>query len=128
MKKDAKRETIMNKKTKTSQVKSTADKFLESLDAKEKKQFFEEYKELLLSELLLAVMEKDNISVRKLAKLAGVSPTVVQAMRSGTKKDFTLKSFFKILNGLGCNKLSMDINGQIINLDISAHNQKKSNN
>jgi len=109
----------MNKKTKTSQVKSTADKFLESLDAKEKKQFFE---------VLLAVMEKDNISVRKLAKLAGVSPTVVQAMRSGTKKDFTLKSFFKILNGLGCNKLSMDINGQIINLDISAHNQKKSNN
>ena len=42
-------------------------------------------------------MAKDNVSVRKLAKIAGVSPTIIQAMRSGTKKDFSMQSFFKIL-------------------------------
>ena len=90
----------MNKK-----IKSTSEEFIESLDKKERKEFFEEYKELLISELILALMEKDNISVRKLAKMAGVSPTIVQAMRSGVKKDFSLKTFFKILKGLGCKKL-----------------------
>jgi hypothetical protein len=30
-------------------------------------------------------MEQDDISVRKLARLAGISPTIVQAIRSGTK-------------------------------------------
>ena len=74
----------------TKKVKSTANKFVESLTPKQRKEFFEEYRELLLSELLLAAMEQDEISVRKLAKLAGVSPTIVQAMRSGTKKDFSL--------------------------------------
>lgn len=104
----------MNKK-----VKSTYEELIESMDQKEKKQFFDDYKEQLLSELLLAAMERDNISVRKLAKLAGVSPTVVQAMRSGSKKDFSLKSFFKVLNGLGCKGLFMNLNGQIVHLDIA---------
>ena len=69
----------------TKKIKSTSQEFIESLNQKKRKKFFEEYKELLLSELLLGAMEQDDISVRKLAKLAGVSPTVVQAMRSGTK-------------------------------------------
>jgi hypothetical protein len=111
--------TTINKK-----VKSTYEELIESMDKKARKQFFEEYQEQLLSELLLAAMEKDNISVRKLAKLAGVSPTVVQAMRSGSKKDFSLKSFFKVLNGLGCKKLFMELNGQIVHLDISCTNIK----
>ena len=104
----------MNKK-----IKSTSEEFIESLDKKERKEFFEEYKELLISELILALMEKDNISVRKLAKMAGVSPTIVQAMRSGVKKDFSLKTFFKILKGLGCKKLMAEINGQMIPLSFS---------
>ncbi len=103
----------------TKKIKSTSDEFVESLGSKERNIFFEEYKELLLSELLLAAMERDDISVRKLAKLAGVSPTVVQAMRSGAKKDFSMKSFFKILNGLGCKKLMVELNGQLIPFDIS---------
>lgn len=105
-------------------VKSTADKFVESLTPKQKKEFFEEYRELLLSELLLAAMEQDEISVRKLAKLAGVSPTIVQAMRSGTKKDFSMKSFFKILKGLGCRRFMVELNGELIPLDISAATRK----
>ncbi|MFC1841691.1 helix-turn-helix domain-containing protein [Candidatus Dependentiae bacterium] len=104
----------MNKK-----IKSTSQEFIESLTKKEREKFFEEYKELLLSELILALMEKDDLSVRKLAKMAGVSPTVVQAMRSGAKKDFSLKTFFKVLKGLGCKKLMAEIDGQMIPLSIS---------
>jgi len=108
----------------TKKVKSTSDKFVESLSPKQRKEFFEEYRELLLSELLLAAMEQDEISVRKLAKLAGVSPTIVQAMRSGTKKDFSMKSFFKILKGLGCKRFMVELNGQFIPLDISSSTRK----
>ena len=104
----------MNKK-----IKSTCDELVASMGKKEREEFFREYKEFLLSELLLAAMERDDISVRKLAKMAGVSPTVVQAMRSGSKKDFTLKSFFKVLHGLGCNKLTAEINGRPFPLHIS---------
>ncbi len=104
----------MNKK-----IKSTSEEFVESLSKKERKEFESGYKELLLSELLLAMMEKDELSVRKLAKMANVSPTIVQAMRSGSKKDFTLKTFFKILKGLGCKKLMAEIDGKIIPLNIS---------
>lgn len=107
----------------TKKIKSTCDEFVESLNQKEKKAFNNEYKELLLSELLLAAMEHDDISVRKLAKLAGVSPTVVQAMRSGTKKDFSMQSFFKILKGLGCKKLMVEFNGQFIPLNFSHSNR-----
>jgi uncharacterized protein (DUF1810 family) len=54
-----------------------------------------------------------------LAKVAGVSPTVVQAMRSGTKNDFSMQSFFKVLKGLGCTRLMVDFDGQFIPLNIS---------
>ena len=104
----------------TKKIKSTSQEFIDSLTPKQRKKFDEEYRELLLSELLLAAMEQDDISVRKLAKKAGVSPTVVQAMRSGTKKDFSLQSFFKILNGIGCKRLMIEVNGQLWPLDISS--------
>jgi hypothetical protein len=104
----------MNKK-----VPSTSDMFIKSLTPKELKKFKDGYKDFALSELLLAVMEHDEISVRKLEKIAGVSPTIVQAMRSGAKKDFTMQSFFKVLNGLGCKKMILEINDQQVNFDIS---------
>jgi len=62
----------MNKK-----IKSTYDEHIESLSPKRLKKFKEGYKDFALSELILAIMEQDEISVRKLAKIAGVSPTVV---------------------------------------------------
>lgn len=100
-------------------VKSTSDEFIESLSPQELKAFKEGYKDFALSELILALMEQDEVSVRKLAKIAGVSPTVVQAMRSGIKDDFSMQSFFKILKGLGCKRLVVEINKQFIPLDIS---------
>lgn len=108
----------------TKQTKSTMDKFMESLSATERRKLNEEYQELLLSELILAAMEKDNISVRKLAKMAGVSPTIVQAMRSGTKKDFSMQSFFKILKGLGCKGFMVEMNGRYIPLNIPVSGKK----
>lgn len=108
----------------TKKMKSTSEEFVESLSPQERKKFDEEYRDLLLSELLLAAMEQDDISVRKLAKMAGVSPTVVQAMKSGTKDDFSLQSFFKILKGLGCKKLMVELNGQFIPLDFSNVSRK----
>jgi len=110
---------LKGENTMAKKMKSTVDAFIDSLSAKDKKKLNEEYQELLLSELLLAAMEKDNISVRKLAKLAGVSPTIVQAMRSGAKKDFTLQSFLKILKGLGSKGLMIELHGQYIPVDIS---------
>ncbi len=103
----------------TKKVQSTYEEFVSSLKPKEKREFEKEYKDLLLSELLLAIMEQDEISVRELAKMADVSPTVVQAMRSGAKKDFSMKSFFKILKGLGFKNLTIERNGQSYPLNIS---------
>lgn len=86
----------MNKK-----IKSTYDELVESLNQKEKEEFEQDYQELILSELMLAIMEEDEISVRKLAKAAGVSPTIVQGLRSGTRKNVTLQSFLKVIKALG---------------------------
>lgn len=104
----------------TKKIKSTVDTLIDSLSQKERKKFDEEYKELVLSELILAAMEKDNVSVRKLAEIAGVSPTIVQAMRSGTRKDFSMQTFFKVLRGLGSKRFMIELNGHYIPLDIPA--------
>ncbi len=65
----------------TKKTKSTVDELIESLSSKEKKAYDAEYKDLLCSEMILAAIEKDTIAVRRLAKLAGVSPRVIQNMR-----------------------------------------------
>ena len=54
-------------------IKSTYDEIVESMASQEKKEFEKDYQDLLLSEMLLAAMEEDNVSVRELAKAAGVS-------------------------------------------------------
>ena len=105
--------------------KSTNNTFTESLSQQELKKFKAEYKAFALSELIFALMEHDDVSVRTLAKIAGVSPTVVQAMRSGTKSDFTMQSFFKILKGLGCTTLMVKIKGKYIPINITEKEGKR---
>lgn len=80
---------------------SSYDEFVQGLTKEEREDFEKEYKEFLLSELLIAIMQENEVSVRKLAKEAGLSPTVVQELRSGKKKNITLHSFVSILNTLG---------------------------
>ena len=80
---------------------STYDEYVQSLSKKDRKRFEEGYQEFLLSELIVAIMKEDEISIRKLAQEAKISPTVVQDMRSGKKNNFTMRTFLKILEALG---------------------------
>jgi len=79
--------------------KTTYEKFIE--DEEQKALLDNEYKDLLLSELLIAVMEHDHISVRKLAAAAGVSPTVIQSLKSGSKTNITIDTLSKVLDAVG---------------------------
>lgn len=76
---------------------TTYDRLMASMTKKEKIEYEKEYHELLLSELMLAAMAEEEMSVRKLAKAAGASTTIVQGMRSGT---VSVRSFVKTLHVL----------------------------
>lgn len=79
--------------------KSTYDEFIENKN--QKKLIDKEYRELLISELLLAAMEEDHISVRKLAAEAGVSPTIVQSLKSGKRTNITIDTLSRVLDVIG---------------------------
>jgi transcriptional regulator with XRE-family HTH domain len=98
--------------------KSTYDEFVDSLNSRQKKSFDEDYKDLLVSEMLVAMMHEDNISVRKLAEKSGISPTIIQELRSGSRKNVTMQSFFKILQGLGYDIIA-ERKGSRVVLDFS---------
>lgn len=93
---------MAKKKIVKRKVKTTHDEFLESMTPKQKKEYEEGYRDFLLSELLIAIMKNDAISVRELAKAAGLSAAIIQGIRSGDKQNITTQSFFKILHALGC--------------------------
>ena len=59
------------------------------------------YKEFVLSELLLAIMAEDKVSIRSLAKQAGISPSIIQDLRSGKRDNLTLKTFSNLIDVLG---------------------------
>ena len=86
--------TIMNKKPL-----STFEK--EMQDPVFKEQFDEEYTEFLLSETIRELMESGLKSVRKLAKESGLSPTVIQNIRSGLQNDMKLSNFLSISHACG---------------------------
>lgn len=71
--------------TKTKKQQSTFEQKKQDVSFKEV--FEKAYTEFALSELLLSLMDEDDISVRKLAKAAGLSPTSIQKIRSGEQKD-----------------------------------------
>jgi len=79
---------------------TTFDKFINN-NPKRKAQFDKEYNEFLLSEFVLEKMEKEKISVRSLAKKAGVSPTVIQKIRSKHAERINFRTFTTVLNTLG---------------------------
>lgn len=73
----------------------------EMRNTKFKKAFDKGYKEFLLSELLIAIMDEDEISVRALAKEAGLSPTIIQKIRSGKQDDLKISNFVSIAHACG---------------------------
>jgi hypothetical protein len=76
------------------------DKFI-SNDPKERDIFEKEYNDFLIFEFVLQKMEEENISIRILAKKAGVSPTIIQKMRSKNSEKITYRTFSNVLNTLG---------------------------
>ncbi len=101
------KEIIMKNKNPKSQITkkqkplSTIDRLIMQ-NQKEKQLFEQEYQILVLSELLIALMKEDEISVRSLAQEARLSPTIIQNIRSGKKKTITLQTFIKLLEALNC--------------------------
>ena len=79
---------------------TTFDKFINN-DPQEKELFEKEYNEFLLSEFVLEKMEEEKISVRTLAQRAGVSPTVIQKIRSKDAQRINFRTFTSVLNTLG---------------------------
>jgi len=79
---------------------TTFDKYIYN-DSKEREIFDREYADFLLSEFVLEKMEQENISVRALAKKAGVSPTIIQKIRSKDAEKINYRTFSSVLNSLG---------------------------
>ena len=88
----------MSKKT---NVKSTVERWRQ--DPEFAQEADHEYRVLVLSELLLALMDEDDKSVRQLAKEAGLSPTAIQKIRSGQSQDMRLKNFIGVIQAFGYN-------------------------
>ena len=81
-----------------------------------KEQFEAEYQEFALSEIVLQLMEDEHISVRRLAKIAGISPSVVQDIRSGSRRNVTLQNLCKIIKALG-GRIAVQIGDQYMPLE-----------
>ena len=88
----------MDKKTKN-KFGSAFGKFLDDPDFK--KDYDKEFKEFALSELLMTLMDNEKQSVRKLAELAGISPTTIQNIKSGKNSDVKLSNFLNIIEACG---------------------------
>ncbi len=87
----------------------------EMQDPSFQEKFEKEYNEFLLSETILAMMEEAHKSVRKLAEESGLSPTIIQNIRSGTQEDIKLSNFINISHACGY-KLVLEKDNQRIAL------------
>lgn len=73
----------------------------EMLDSDFKGLFDKGYQRFLLSELLTNLMEESHKSVRGLAEEVGISPTIIQNLRSGKQKDLKISNFMSIAAACG---------------------------
>ena len=64
--------------------------------------FEKEYAALEVSEFIAKQMAEQAISVRGLALKADVSPTVVQGIKSGTRKNIEYATLKALMVALGC--------------------------
>jgi DNA-binding Xre family transcriptional regulator len=79
---------------------TTFDKFINN-NPKEREIFEKEYNDFLLSELVLQKIEEKNISIKTLAKEAGVSPSIIQKMKNKNSETITYRTFSNVLKTLG---------------------------
>lgn len=78
---------------------TTLDVFLSN--EKRRKTFQADLADEVFSEMFYALMEDDGISVRKLAKLAGVSPTTVQTLKTAGVQHTTIGTLASVLAPFG---------------------------
>lgn len=86
----------------------------EMQDAIFKEEFEKEYNEFLLSETIHVMMDEAHKSVRKLADESGLSPTVIQNIRSGIQEDIKLSNFINISHACGYKLILKKDHQQII--------------
>jgi DNA-binding Xre family transcriptional regulator len=79
---------------------TTFDKMINS-NPKRKEKFEKDYNDFLLSEFILEKMETEKISVRALAQKAGVSPTIIQKIRTKNAERINFRTFTNVLHSLG---------------------------
>jgi len=101
-----------------------------------KKAFKKSYKDLLFSELMIAIMEKDETSVRKLAREAHLSASVIQDLRTGKQRDIKVRNFIRVVHALGYeiilkrgseHFILQDINQHIVTTRADKHAKDKNN-
>lgn len=78
---------------------STFDR--EMQDREFKALFEKEYKEFALAEVLAGLMEESHKTVRGLAEEVGISPTIIQRVKSGQQKDLKVTNFLNIAEACG---------------------------
>lgn len=79
---------------------TTFDKFITN-NPGEREKFEREYSDFLLSEFVLEKMEQEHLSIRAFAKKVGVSPTIIQKIRSKNAEKINYRTFLSVLNSLG---------------------------
>jgi DNA-binding Xre family transcriptional regulator len=117
MKTELSKVTTMNKPLSTFERKMKNRKF--------KKAFEKGYQELLFSELMMSAMEGDDMSVRKLAKEAGISPSVIQNLRSGKQHDIKVSNLIKIAHAFGF-EVILERGDERLTLQETSNNSKLS--
>jgi len=85
---------------------TTFDKFITN-NPGEREKFEREYSDFLLSEFVLEKMEQEHLSIRAFAKKVGVSPTIIQKIRSKNAEKINYRTFSSVLNSLGYNLNSL---------------------
>jgi DNA-binding Xre family transcriptional regulator len=80
-------------------IESSYDEFMK--DPKWRQRFEDQYAQFLLSEIITGLMAQEKMSVRALARMVGVSPTVINGLRTGTRTNLTFKNFLGLATALG---------------------------
>lgn len=78
---------------------STFERKMQNLDFKTK--FETGYRNFLLSELLIAMIENDDISIEQLVKEVNISPSFIQDICSGKQKDLKISVFVELTKVCG---------------------------
>ncbi len=70
-------------------------------DPKRRRKFASKHRSFLLAEVIHGLMEQEGKSIRALAREVGISPRVIQDIRSGGRTNVTLRNFLGIVSALG---------------------------